>query len=199
MPTVNDSVLANMGTGQSIQSSAPLHAALIHVPFVFLASSFFLNSFQLIPAFPNALVSTGLVSTGVSMKDFAKVSGVMNKVGLLGAVPAVATGLCELYALYRIHTETHPAQQEFTAPKLKAAMTHAGLMDAAIGVGAWNWWASRGQGFLPRRNAIVSTLALPIILYSAHIGGKLAYAYGVGVQRQGLGFEFKQKQEQKSK
>ena len=51
---------------------------------------------------------------------------------------------------------------------------------------------------LPKTNAWLSAAVLPLLLYSAYLGGALVYEMGVGIMRQGEGLEYKAMQEGKN-
>lgn len=84
-------------------------------------------------------------------------------------------------------------------PKIQTALTHAALSDVVIGLAGWSWWVrsargdgnmglmGTGKGMLGAGEEVtmtdmgVSALSLPILLYSANLGGTLVYNYGVGL------------------
>lgn len=72
---------------------------------------------------------------------------------------------------------------------------HALLNDVAVAGAFYNFWTrSKVEGYLPDGvNALVSSVLLGGVIFSAYLGGSLIYKHGVGVQRQGDGKEIKEK------
>merc|ERR1712093_728259 len=83
------------------------------------------------------------------------------------------------------------------AHKLKTTISHASMNDMVVGVAAYNFYkrAPNANLALPRFNGYLSAAVLPLLMYSAYLGGALVYEMGVGVMRQGEGLEYKKLQE----
>jgi uncharacterized membrane protein len=107
--------------------------------------------------------------------------------GAIFALPAIATGLSELYTMWRAGVQnTHSVgaiagdlkdsymADKVHSEKIRTTLTHASMNDAVVGLAAWNWWVRRKSATLalPRVNAVASVIALPLFFYSAYLGGK---------------------------
>jgi hypothetical protein len=109
------------------------------------------------------------------------------------ALPAIATGVSELYNMWRgqvEHTDSTGAiakdlkdsatGQAIQAQKLRTTLQHASLNDAVVGIAAWNWWVRRKSPVLalPTTNAVMSAIAIPVFMYSAYLGGEYMLVFG---------------------
>ncbi|KAL7424592.1 hypothetical protein Q5752_000276 [Cryptotrichosporon argae] len=175
----------------------PIHPATVHWPIAFLTTSF------------SALTVSALPSTVLGpltpVASFPAIAHYTAAAGALTALPAIATGVGELYEMARAQRLAKGSWaavvgdawhlRDEAGQKLKTTMTHASANDAVVLLATVNWWIGRKSvGYaLPRTNVVLSALALPALGYSAYLGGKLVYEYGVGVQRQGSGKEIKEK------
>jgi uncharacterized membrane protein len=123
--------------------------------------------------------------------DITRFSHYLNIIGLITAVPAVATGAFELFGMIKRQDLANKLQksQDKTAtvqkmhPKMKIAFLHAGLNDLAVFGSAYNWWTrSTAAGYAPTdANVLLGVVALTAISFSGYLGGVLVYEYGVGV------------------
>lgn len=68
-------------------------------------------------------------------------------------------------------------------PKFKLTLSHAALNDVALAAAAYSWYVRRDQvGFLPTdANLVISVVVLPLLLFSAKLGGTLVYNHGAGI------------------
>jgi uncharacterized membrane protein len=105
------------------------------------------------------------------------------------SLPALSSGLIEGYAMIQANG------LDFANPKVKVMVIHALLNDVAVAGAFYNFWTrSKVEGYLPDGvNALVSSVLLGGVIFSAYLGGSLIYKHGVGVQRQGDGKEIKEK------
>lgn len=111
--------------------------------------------------------------------------------GLLLALPSVATGLSELYEMWKGQSMQKgfkkatmdafdPNVDDPAADKLFTTIRHAGTMDTVILGGVYNWWTRRGTSGVMSTNSnyAVSMFLLPLMLYGAYLGGHLVYHQG---------------------
>jgi uncharacterized membrane protein len=111
-----------------------------------------------------------------------------NIAGLVTSIPAITSGLFELYAM------VSSKGLDLSDPIIKTTLIHAGMNDIAIIAALYNWLSRRKvEGFAPGlSNVFLSTLMLGAVAYSGFLGGGLVYTHGVGVQRMGKGKEEKE-------
>ena len=81
-----------------------------------------------------------------------------------------------------------------TNPTVREGLIHGGLNVGALVVSLYNWYTRRRvPGFEPSNtNILLSGMTLPLMMYSAYLGGSLVYKYGVAVQRQGEAAQIKE-------
>jgi hypothetical protein len=146
--------------------------------------SFSLDALQLAPSIASTLSSFNLLPPTSLLRPIAHYAGAG---GVLFALPAIATGVSELYNMWRgqvKHTQSTGAiakdlkdsaqADAIQGEKIRNTLTHASLNDVVVGIAAWNWWVRRNSPTLalPRLNAFASAAALPLFFYSAYLGGK---------------------------
>jgi nitrite reductase/ring-hydroxylating ferredoxin subunit len=85
-------------------------------------------------------------------------------IGLLAALPAVASGLSDW-------SDTELAEH-------RVGVVHAAVNGVALGCFAKSWWSRRGGG---KGGRMMSLLGLAVAGGGGWLGGHLAYAMGVGV------------------
>jgi uncharacterized membrane protein len=134
--------------------------------------------------------------------DISRFSHYLNIIGLVAAVPAVATGGMQLLDMIKRQdlankiqkSQNKSATVQRMHPKMKIAFLHAALNDVAVAGSAYNWWTrSTLAGYAPRdTNVLLSVALLGFISFSGYLGGVLTYEYGVGVTRQGEGKRLKE-------
>jgi hypothetical protein len=163
---------------------APDFGASRRPVFQLLVASFSLDALQLAPSVSNALNSFNLLPPTTLLRPLAHYSGAA---GALLSLPAIATGISELYMMWRggvKNTQSVGAivgdlknaamTEKIQGEKIRTTLQHASLNDAVVGIAAWNWWVRRKSATLalPRVNAIASAVALPLFFYSAYLGGE---------------------------
>ncbi|GAA5829823.1 hypothetical protein JCM11251_007896 [Rhodosporidiobolus azoricus] len=204
--TVHENVgkpVASTGMGQVRSFGHPLHPATVHFPIGFLSLSLGLDALQIAPTLSSGLTWLKILPPTAALNTLSHYTGAA---GLLFSLPALATGLSELYGMWTGQIEEKGAKgsvadaavkKDVAGEKLKTTLLHAGLNDFVLGVAAYNWWVRRQSAklILPNTNAILAALALPVFFYSAYLGGSLVYEYAVGVQRQGEAKEIKEREE----
>jgi nitrite reductase/ring-hydroxylating ferredoxin subunit/uncharacterized membrane protein len=85
-------------------------------------------------------------------------------IGLLGAVPAVASGLTDW-------SDTAGSEQ-------RVGVVHASLNTVALGLYAASWWARRRRG---PAGPVLGLAGMAVATAAGYLGGHLVYAQGVGV------------------
>jgi uncharacterized membrane protein len=105
---------------------------------------------------------------------------------IVTSVPALTTGIAELYGLIK--------KRGLGDRATKVGLIHAGLNDVAVAGVVYNWLSRRKRTAFETSgtNASISAVLLFSTLYSAYLGGSLIYKHGVGVKRMGEGLKKKQ-------
>jgi uncharacterized membrane protein len=121
-------------------------------------------------------------SVGPSLPDICRGAHYLQAIGLITAVPAVLSGAQQLIRM-KSTNQAFEADGKTMRPKFQTALTHAALNDVAVLTAAYSWYARRGNvGLLPSdTNLLISVLLLPILSFSAYLGGTLVFNYGVGM------------------
>jgi uncharacterized membrane protein len=91
-------------------------------------------------------------------------------------VPSILSGGSQLLPLIQ--------RDGLQTSKAKTGVAHAAMNDVVAAALAYNWWTRRNvPGFTPSPlNLVLSGLvAMPMVLYSAKLGGDLVYTYGMGI------------------
>jgi len=181
---------AMLGQGKVGSNSHPLHPSMVHWPVALLTTGFMLDGLELFrrKVAPKAL-TTFLPSSATNILAHYSTAG-----GVLFAIPAVVTGLAELYEMYRrsavrkgnkgVAKDYYNGEEEM----LQTTLHHATLNDIAIAGAAYNWWTRHKAVTslaLPTMNLWISVAALGASMYGAYLGGHLVYHHGWSVQRQG--------------
>jgi len=183
-----------VGLGKFGDNSHPVHPATVHFPIAFLTLANALNmvygSVLYLPSNPFFTRDRQNLST-LSILGYAS-----NLLGILTSIPAVLTGGAELYAMIQGNGlyQTDKDGQKTLIPKVKIALTHAGLNDLVVGGAILNWLLERNRpDFEPSGYQVAMSVGLTAVqFYAAYLGGDLIYTHGVGVQRQGEGAKKKQ-------
>jgi len=169
----------------------PIHPGTVHWPIAFLSASFGITTLQLLPL---SLYPASLLPPVATLTALAHYSA---GAGALTAIPAIVTGFGEAYELIRVQVRQKGSLSKVLedawylkdegGKKVKTTITHASMNDLVVGLATYNWY--RGWKYpttaLPKFSFYANAAALPLLLYSAYLGGKLVYEYGVGVKRQG--------------
>jgi hypothetical protein len=108
-----------------------------------------LDTLQLVPSLAQTLASYNLSPPPATLSMLSHYAGAA---GLLFAVPTLATGIGELYGMWRgqvkrTETTTAVAKDAISATqnsaiagqKLRTTLTHASLNDLVVGIAAYNW------------------------------------------------------------
>jgi uncharacterized membrane protein len=170
--------------------SRPLHPATVHFPIAFLFLGFGLDIiYQAGDRIP-ANVSQHLPNAA----DLTRASYYLILLGLISAVPAVITGL-QQNILMIVKQGMYETDGKTIKTKVKAAISHAVVIDISLALTAYAWYARRTQllaGVIPTKLNIAlpyapeawvvgaEVAALAIMSFGANIGGSLTYNYGVG-------------------
>jgi uncharacterized membrane protein len=152
----------------------------VHFPIAFLSLAWGLD---ILYAATTKLQFAPLVnSVGTSLPDISRGAHYLQAIGLVTAVPAVLSGVQQLVKM-KSSNQAFEADGKTMRPKFQTALTHAALNDIAVLTAAYSWYARRGNvGLLPSdTNLLISVVLLPILFFSASLGGKLVYNYGVGI------------------
>jgi uncharacterized membrane protein len=152
----------------------------VHFPIAFLSLAWGLD---ILYAATTKLQLAPLVnSVGTSLPDISRGAHYLQAIGLVTAVPAVLSGAQQLIKM-KSSNQAFEADGKTMRPKFQTALIHAGLNDAAVLTAAYSWYTRRENvGLLPSdTNLLISVVLLPILFFSASLGGMLVYNYGVGI------------------
>ncbi|TKA71773.1 hypothetical protein B0A49_06097 [Cryomyces minteri] len=184
------------GNGQAPvppSSVHPIHPATVHFPIAFLSLSYMLDNFH--AAYTRTPLSSLMTVSSATMSEMSRIAHYSNVLGIITAMPAAATGVAEMLAMWKANSLKEKIVRESDGkvvydgynPKLLTGIVHGMLNELALVISLVNWWTKRGaKDYAPSGlNEALSALTLPALLFSAFLGGKMVYEYGVGVQRQG--------------
>jgi uncharacterized membrane protein len=152
----------------------------VHFPIAFLSLAWGLD---ILYAATTKLQLAPLVkSVGTSLPDISRGAHYLQAIGLVTAIPAVLSGAQQLIKM-KNNNQAFEADGKTMRPKFATTLTHAALNDVALVVAAYSWYTRRESvGLLPSdANLLISVVLLPVLFYSASLGGKLVYNYGVGI------------------
>ena len=123
---------------------------------------------------------------GSSLPDVARASHYLQALGLVTTLPAVVTGVQQMYKAIG-NGGLYQADGQTLRPKIKVTMVHAALNDVAFLASLYSWWTRRGNvGLVPSDlNVLISGVLFPVLMYSASLGGRLTYNYGMGMNLAG--------------
>jgi len=158
----------------------PLHPATVHFPIAFLSLAWGLD---ILYAATTKLQLAPLVkSVGTSLPDISRGAHYMQVIGLIAAVPAVLSGGQQLVKM-KASGKAFESDNKTMTPKFKLTLLHAGLNDLTILASAYSWYLRRNNiGLLPSdTNLLISVILLPMLFFSANLGGTLVYNYGMGI------------------
>lgn len=123
---------------------------------------------------------------------------------MISSIPSLITGDIEMIAMIkgkglfeRIEKKNASGERvvvsKGTNPTVREGLIHGALNAGALMVSLYNWYTRRHvRGLEPSTtNIVLSGLTLPLMMFSAYLGGSLVYKYGVAVQRQGEAAQIK--------
>ncbi|KAL2357781.1 hypothetical protein BJ546DRAFT_1057425 [Cryomyces antarcticus] len=148
------------GNGQAPAPPHPIHPATVHFPIAFLSLSYMLDNFH--AAYTRTPLSSFMTVSSATMSEMSRIAHYSNVLGIITAMPAAATGVAEMLAMWKTNSLKEKIVRESDGKVVY-------------------------DGYNPKSglNETLSALTLPALLFSAFLGGKMVYEYGVGVQRQG--------------
>jgi len=185
-----------VGLGKVGSNSHPIHPATVHFPIAFLTLANVLNLL-----YGTAIYLPFLFPFTVDKENVGSLTIIgyfLNIIGILSSIPAILTGVAELYAMVNargLFVTDQKTGSKALEPIVKITLMHAGLNDVAVVGAVYNWLMERHrphEDYRPYGHQIVlSGGALVMAMYAAYLGGGLVYTHGVGVQRMGAGAEEK--------
>jgi len=183
------------GLGNFGSNSHPIHPATVHIPLAFLFVANVLNLIYGITLFAPAAFSFTVDKADTGMVTI--IGYFINLVGILGSIPALVTGIAELWAMLNARGlyVNDNTDKKTLDPMVKTTLIHAGINDVVVFGAIYHWLMERHrphEDYAPYLHQILlSGGALVMSLYAAYLGGSLIYKHGVGVQRMGAGAEEK--------
>lgn len=116
--------------------------------------------------------------------ELARISYYSLSLGLLTALPAVASGIAQATKQFK-GQGMHEADGKTLKPKGKAIVMHAVTNYAISGLSAYSWWSKRKAAVLTYQPETwmvgLSMLLGLMLLFSANVGHTLTYRYGTGM------------------
>jgi hypothetical protein len=114
-----------------------------------LSISFMLDTLQLVPGVAASLTRLGIMPPPALLAPLAHYAGAA---GVLAAMPTIATGLGELYNMWRGQVQDTRTtgtiakdlkgsyqSEAIQGQKIRTTLTHASLNDLVVGIAAYNW------------------------------------------------------------
>lgn len=202
MSSILKRTLQTVGLGKFGDNSHPIHPSTVHFPIAFLTGANVVNLIYGVAIYVPALVPFEANTSNTGM--LAIFGYFLNIIGLVTSVPALFTGLAELYAMIQgrgLYVKDETTGEQRLEPVVKSTLTHAAINDAALFGAVYNWLMERNRGFEDYRphghQVLLSAGGLALTFYAAYLGGGLVYEHGVGVQRMGRAKVEKEKAEKK--
>jgi len=163
-----------------MSASPPVHPATVHFPIAFLSLAWGIDI--LYAATTKLSLSFLTSSLSTSLPDLARASHYLQALGLITAIPAVLSGAQQMLKM-KSSGQAFEADNQTMKPKFKLTLSHAALNDIALATTAYSWYIRRDQvGLLPTdANLAISAMVLPLLLFSAKLGGTLVYNHGAGI------------------
>lgn len=175
-------------------SSHPLHPATVHFPIAFLTVSYALDVAYGLSTFPQtANYARQVYDLAPHLGDIARFSFGTTTLGFATAIPAVVTGVVELYGMVKRQDVINKLQKSKDIadtsrrlhPKIKIGIAHAWLNYVGLAMAGYNWWTRRStvMNAPSDTNIIVSGFGLVLLFGAAYLGAQLVFGYGAGVAR----------------
>lgn len=176
-----------------------MHAAAVHFPITFIASAQILDVIYGLSTFKQtAPFVAKIYDVKPYHSDITRLSQLFLTIGILSAIPAILTGVYELFGLLSrqavadklAHAESKKEKKEVMkklSPKIKIAFLHALVMDLVVAANAYSWYIRRdAPASVPSNvNIIISAVSSVFFMGAGRLGGKLVYEHGVGVYSAG--------------
>jgi len=161
-------------------SSHPVHPATVHFPIAFFSLAWGLDA--LYGATTKLQIPYLVRSMGSSLIDLGRASHYLQAAGIITAIPAASSGVQQLIKMYN-NGGLYEADGQTMRPKMKIALSHAAMNDLILLASVYSWYLRRDNvGLAPTGFSIMlSAVMLPVLFYSANLGGTLTYNYGVGL------------------
>lgn len=163
----------------------------MHFPIAFLTLSWGLDIlYGLTTSILQPTFLTSRFAHPTTLLDITRLGHFMLCAGLLTTIPTIMSGNIQLVGMIKKNggpwaknAEGKPTST--MVPKIKATIVHALLNDLVFLVGVYQWYQRRAVenvGKVPSDGGmIMSATLLPLLFFSAAIGGSLTYNHGVGL------------------
>ena len=163
----------------------------MHFPIAFLTLSWALD---ILYGLTTQVVKPAFLTTRFAhpntLLDITRLGHFMLCAGLIMTIPTIMSGNVQLVGMIKKNggpwaKDAEGKQTSTMVPKIKAAIVHALINDLVFVVGIYSWYQRRvveNVGNVPSGlNMTISAVLLPMMLFSASIGGSLTYNHGVGL------------------
>ncbi|KAF2158167.1 hypothetical protein K461DRAFT_310114 [Myriangium duriaei CBS 260.36] len=155
----------------------PYHPATVHWPIAFLTLAYALDFLAPLHSSLPANIQLYLPPP----VELARISYYALSLGLLTSLPAILTGAAN--ATKAVERQGLYDERGAIRGKFKSVAVHAVLNDLVIAGSAWVWFGRlREDGVVKDWGRAGTAVALGVVLlFAAHLGGKLVYVQGMGV------------------
>ncbi|EPS45797.1 hypothetical protein H072_123 [Dactylellina haptotyla CBS 200.50] len=166
----------------------PFHPAIVHFPIAFLTATHAIDILHYLTAVLNLPILTTYLSP--LLPPLLRSSRLLHTLGLATAVPAVLSGIVQASDQAAKPGNLYESDGKTIKRKFFVMATHAALNDLLIIASAVSWWGrfktdgffgeTGAQGVPGGKDYVISGLVVPVLFYTASLGGDLVYRYGMG-------------------
>ncbi|KAF3934772.1 hypothetical protein ABW20_dc0108468 [Dactylellina cionopaga] len=168
----------------------PVHPAIVHFPIAFLTATHAIDILHYLTAVLHLPILTTYLSP--ILPQLLPTSRLLHTLGLATALPAVLTGIAQASAQASKPGAVYESDGKTIKRKFFVMATHAALNDLLIIASAVSWYGryksdglfgelKTGRGGVPSgMDYLISGVVVPVLFYTASLGGDLVYKYGMG-------------------
>jgi uncharacterized membrane protein len=163
----------------------------VHFPIAFLTLSW---SLDILYALTTQVLKPTFLTTRfahpTTLLDITRLGHFMLCAGLIMTIPTIMSGNIQLVGMIKKNggpwaKDANGKATSTMVPKIKATISHALVNDLVFAVGIYSWYTRRAVeniGNVPsQENIVISAVLLPMLMFSAALGGSLTYNHGVGL------------------
>lgn len=152
----------------------------MHWPIAFLSTAYALDAVYGATTYLRLPFLTNNLSS--SLGDISRGSHWLQIFGIITAIPSVMSGSQQLVQIVK-NGGLYEADGKTIRTKVKITLAHAAANDVVLFASIYNWYTRRSEKMLAPDglNIAISCIMLPLLLWSANLGGTLVYNYGTGL------------------